>query len=189
MVSKSSSVFKQRILEEYWLSRFSSYLWYGSRLWEKEEDIKISGNNRKKLSIRIYVDFYEVCPSYIIYCLHFLFYDYTNTLFFTHHICGIYLTREKDFRKYWQKLFELEEDKATNLWWRENLLIYGFNEACKNIYASSLKVGDESTSAISFRKTGKRGINSLVLYFPQSRATRDRVQYSHLLCYRGIDMN
>ena len=41
----------------------------GSRLWEKEEDIHISGKKRKMHSINIKVDFYEVCLSYIIYCL------------------------------------------------------------------------------------------------------------------------
>ena len=45
----------------------------GSMLWEKEEDIKISGKKRKIRSIRIKVDFYEVCISKIIYCI--LFYD------------------------------------------------------------------------------------------------------------------
>ena len=33
----------------------------GSRLWEKEEDIKLSGNKSKRLSIRVKVDLYEVC--------------------------------------------------------------------------------------------------------------------------------
>ena len=45
----------------------------GSRLWEKEEEIKLSGKKRKRLSIQIKVDFYEVCISYIIYCLLFYF--------------------------------------------------------------------------------------------------------------------
>ena len=31
------------------------------------------------------------------------------------------------------------------------MLIYGFNEACKNIASGFLKVGDESRSAICFR--------------------------------------
>ena len=35
------------------------------------------------------------------------------------------------------------------------MLINGFNEACKNISDSYLKVGDESTSAIRFRTTAK----------------------------------
>ena len=45
----------------------------GSRLWEKEEDIKLSGKKRKRCSIWIKVDLYEVCLSYIIYCLLFYF--------------------------------------------------------------------------------------------------------------------
>ena len=35
----------------------------GSRLWEKEEDTKISGKKGKRLSIRIKFDLYEVCIS------------------------------------------------------------------------------------------------------------------------------
>ena len=70
-----------------------------------------------------------------------LFYEYTNTVS-PRHICGISLTRGKEFIKYWPKLFESEEDKATDEWWREKLLIDGFNEACNNIAANYLKVGD-----------------------------------------------
>ena len=33
----------------------------GSRLWEKEEELKLSGNKRKRRSIRAKVDLYEVC--------------------------------------------------------------------------------------------------------------------------------
>ena len=44
-----------------------------SRIREKEEDIKISGKKRKRRSIRIKVDLYEVCISGIIYCLLFYF--------------------------------------------------------------------------------------------------------------------
>ena len=39
----------------------------------------IIGKKIKRRSIRIKVGFYEVCLSYIIYCLLF-FYYYTNTL-------------------------------------------------------------------------------------------------------------
>ena len=39
--------------------------------------------------------------------------------------------------------------------WRAKLLFVGFNTACKNIAASFLKMGDESMSAIRFRKTAK----------------------------------
>ena len=44
-----------------------------SRLWEKEEDIKIIGKKRKILSIQIKFDLYEVCLSKIIYCILFCF--------------------------------------------------------------------------------------------------------------------
>ena len=51
------------------------------------------------------------------------------------------------------ELFESEEDKAIYEWWREKLLIDGFNAACKNIAASYLKVGDEFMGAIRFWMT------------------------------------
>ena len=35
----------------------------GTRLCDKEEDINMSGNNRKRSSIEIKVDLYEVCLS------------------------------------------------------------------------------------------------------------------------------
>ena len=41
----------------------------GSNMWEKEEDIKVSVKNTKRHPIWIKVDLYEVCISYIIYCL------------------------------------------------------------------------------------------------------------------------
>ena len=45
----------------------------GSRLWEKEEEIKLSGKKRRRISIQIKVYLYEVFLSYIIYCLLFYF--------------------------------------------------------------------------------------------------------------------
>ena len=45
----------------------------GSRLWEKEEDIQLSGKERNIFSIRIKVDLYEFCLYEIIYCLLFYF--------------------------------------------------------------------------------------------------------------------
>ena len=47
--------------------------------------------------------------------------------------------------------FESEADKAKCEWWRAKLLIDGFNAACNIIYASFMKVGDDSMSAILFR--------------------------------------
>ena len=80
-------------------------------------------------------------------------------------ICGISLTRGKEFIKYWPKGFELGEDKVIYEWWREKLLTGGLNEACKNIDASYLKVGDESTNAIRFRTTSKGNLPHLSYIF------------------------
>ena len=102
---------------------------------------------------------YEVCISYIIYCLLFYFKTILTPFFFQ--IAGISLTRGKEFRKYWPQGFELEADKATYEWWREILLIYGFNAACKNIAASFMKVGDESMGAIHFWETAKGNLPHL----------------------------
>ena len=56
-------------------------------------------------------------------------------------------------------------DKATYEWWREKLLIDGFNEARKNIAASYLNVGDESMSAIFFQKMAKGDLPHLYYIF------------------------
>ena len=45
----------------------------GLRLWEKEEELNLSGKKRKRRSIWAKVDLYEVCRSYFIYCLLFYF--------------------------------------------------------------------------------------------------------------------
>ena len=45
----------------------------GSSLWEKKEDITISGRKSKRHSIRIKTDLYEVFLSKTIYCLLFYF--------------------------------------------------------------------------------------------------------------------
>ena len=44
-----------------------------SRLWDKEEDLKLSGKNRKRCSIWVKIDLYEVYQSYFICCLLFYF--------------------------------------------------------------------------------------------------------------------
>ena len=91
----------------------------GSRMWEKEEGIKIILKKRKRRSIKIKVDFYEVCLSKIIYCLLFYF-KTILTPFFPRQISGISLTRGKEFRNYWPQGFQSEEYKATDEWWRAN---------------------------------------------------------------------
>ena len=45
----------------------------GSRIWEKKDKINISGKKRNMRSIWMKVGLYEVCLSYIIYCLQFYF--------------------------------------------------------------------------------------------------------------------
>ena len=42
----------------------------GSRLWEKEEELKLSGKKRKRRSIRAKVDLYEV--FFLFYLLSFI---------------------------------------------------------------------------------------------------------------------
>ena len=53
------------------------------------------------------------------------------------------------------------------------MLTYGFNEACKNISAKYLKVGDESMGAISFQTTVKGNLAHLscIFYSPESLGT------------------
>ena len=55
----------------------------------------------------------------------------------------------------------MEEEKETYKWWREKLFIDVFNEACKNIEASYMKVEDESTSEISFWTKAKGNLPPL----------------------------
>ena len=144
----------------------------GSRLWEKEEDIKISGKKRKRRSIGIKVYLYEVCLSEIIYYL--LFYLKTIlTPFPPCQISGIYPTREMEFKKYWPQGFELEEDKVTNDWWREKLLIDGFNAVCNNNDTSFLKVGDESMSKNCVQTTAKGNLThfSYIFHKPEQLST------------------
>ena len=68
---------------------------------------KISVNKRKMHSIWIKFDLYEVFQSYIIYCLLFYFMTIL-TPFSPRQTCGISLTRGKEFRKYWPKVFDME---------------------------------------------------------------------------------
>ena len=106
-------------------------------------------------SIRMKVALYEVCLSYIIYCLMFYFIPPPRQ------ICGISLVRGKEFSKYWEKGFNSEEGNDTYEWCSSKFLIYGFIETCKNIASSYLKVGDESMSEIRFRTTVKGNLTHL----------------------------
>ena len=53
----------------------------------------------------------------------------------------------------------------TDEWWREKHLFDGFNTSCKNIAASSLKVGDKSMSEIRFCTTAKGNLPHLSYIF------------------------
>ena len=44
-----------------------------SRVWEKKEDLRLSGNKSTRRSIQVKFDLYEVCRSYFIHCLLFYF--------------------------------------------------------------------------------------------------------------------
>ena len=59
----------------------------------------------------------------------------------------------------------MEGYKEEYYWWRERLLIYGFNKAFSNIASSSLKVGDDSMSTIRFCTTSKRDLHHLSYIF------------------------
>ena len=54
-----------------------------------------------------------------------------------------------------------QKSKKYDEWWRARAFIYGFNEVCKNIAASYLKVGNESMSAIYFWNTEKGDLPNL----------------------------
>ena len=125
---------------------------------------KISGKKMKRYSIRTRVDFYEVCLSYIIHCLLFYFITIL-TPFFPRQICGISLTKVKEFRKYRPKGFESEKYKDTDEWCKSKLLFNGFNGLCNNIAASYLKIGDESMRAIHFWTEAKRNLPHLSYIF------------------------
>ena len=96
-------------------------------MWDKEEAQNISRKKMKRISFAINFNLNEVCLSYIIYCLLFYFLTILTSFPTPRQICDIYLTRRKEFRKYWSQGFESEEDKDTDEWWRIKLLINGFN--------------------------------------------------------------
>ena len=61
------------------------------------------------------------------------------------------------------------------------MFIYGFNEACENIAASYLKVGDDSMSAIRFWTTAKWDLPHLSYIFrnPEPLGT----DFNTVACY------
>ena len=100
------------------------------------------------------------------YC-HLFFYDFdwiilSYTTFFEYlpifihlQVCGIYLTRFKEFRKFWPFSFVDPLVKVTNNFWKIRGLIDGFNESRRQIASGREKNVDESMSAIRFHTTLK----------------------------------
>ena len=109
------------------------------------------------------VNLYEFCLSCVISCL--LFYIITILTPFFRQIGGISHTQGKEFRKYWPHGFDSEEYKDTYEWLSARLLMDGFNEACRNIAVSYMKVRDESMSVIRFRTTEKGDLPHLSYIF------------------------
>ena len=54
----------------------------------------------------------------ILFIELFLCCDYTNTLSPPRQIYDIPHTRGKEFRKFWPQVFESEEEKDSDEWWR-----------------------------------------------------------------------
>ena len=61
------------------------------------------------------------------------------------------------------------------------MLIYDFNVACNNISDSSLKVGDESISAISFQTTAKGNLPHLLYIFRNTEPLG--IEFKTVACY------
>ena len=88
---KISSVFQQWILEEHWLSRFSSYLWY----WGIEDVGEGRGNKDKwkeeEETFNLDKGWFVWGLSILYYLLSsILFYDYYNTLFYPPYLWYLY---------------------------------------------------------------------------------------------------
>ena len=70
-------------------------------------------------------------------------------------VCGISLTRFKEFRRFWPCSFVDPLVKVTDNFWKIRGLIDGFNESRRQISSGREKTADESMSAIRFRTTPK----------------------------------
>ena len=70
-------------------------------------------------------------------------------------VCGISLTRFKEFRTFWPCSFVDPLIKGTNNFWKIRGLIDGFNESRGQIASGKEKNADESMSAIRFRTNPK----------------------------------
>ena len=70
-------------------------------------------------------------------------------------VCGISLTRFKEFRTFWPCSFVDPLVKVTDNFWRIRGLIDGFKESRREIASGREKTTDESMNAIRFRTTPK----------------------------------
>ena len=76
-------------------------------------------------------------------------------LFVPLQVCGISLTRFKDFMTFWPCSFVYSSVKGTNNFWKIRGRIDGFNSPCRQIASGVEKAADESMSAIHFSTTPK----------------------------------
>ena len=85
---------------------------------------------------------------------HGCFFKYLP-LFLCLHICGISLTRFKDFSTFWPCSFVYLLVKGIDNFWKIHGLIDRFNESRRQIASGIEKMADKSMSAIQFRTTPK----------------------------------
>ena len=94
--------------------------------------------------------FYRTQPS----SFHGCFFEYLP-IFLHLQVCGIYLTRFKEFRTFWPCSFVHPLVKGTDNFWKIHGLIDRFNESRRQIASGTEKTADESMSAIQFRANPK----------------------------------
>ena len=94
--------------------------------------------------------FYRTQPC----SFHGFFFEYLP-IFLHLHVCGISLTRFKEFRKFWPCSFVDPLVQVTDNFCKIRGLIDGFNKSLRKIASGKEKNADESMSAIRFRTTPK----------------------------------
>ena len=102
------------------------------------------------LSMLLIELFYRTQPS----SFHGYFFEHLP-IFLHLQVCGISLTRFKEFRKFWPCYFVDPLVKVTDDFWKIHGLIDGFNESRRQIASWREKTADESMSAIQFHTTPK----------------------------------
>ena len=97
-------------------------------------------------------------------------------------VCGISLTRFRDFRKFWPSSFVDPLVKGVDNLWKILGLIDGFNESCRHIASGVGKTADESMSAIRFCTTPKGYLPhySFILRKPDTLGT----EMKNVVCLR-----